>query len=175
MVEGRNVALKAGQQQLAEYLDHHITEELHHDEWLIDDLESIGVSRDDIMNQVPSPTVASLAGAQYYYIYHYRPVAILGYIARLEAYPPTEEQIVAARQATGYDDGAFGCLRTHAEDDPHHRDELFGVLDELPLDERDITAITTNAMATAERCSIMIGEIVSENPLTLLPSERNPI
>lgn len=177
MAQARDIALERADlhpanKPLAEYLDKHIEEELDHDEWLLDDLEVIGVPRRVATDCVPSPTVAALVGSQYYYLHAYRPAALLGYLGRLEHYPPTDEQIETMIRGSGHPREAFRCLLVHADKDPHHSSELFEVVDELPLDEDDITSITTNAMATSERCAFMIHELVSEDPITFLPGEQ---
>ncbi len=69
---------------LAPYFDEHIEEERHHDDWLLDDLETLGRGRDDVLARPPTATIAGLVGAQYYWVIHYHPVAVLGYIALLE-------------------------------------------------------------------------------------------
>ena len=43
---------------LRKYYKKHIQEEMHHDEWILDDLESIGESRRDSLSQKPSQKVA---------------------------------------------------------------------------------------------------------------------
>ena len=48
---------------LATYLEGHIPEELHHDQWLLDDLETLGRARSDVLARPPSATVSrSLSG-----------------------------------------------------------------------------------------------------------------
>src|SRR3954447_9331807 len=63
MAAARDVAL-AGDDALcaalAPYYAEHITEELDHDEWLLDDLELIGYERSAVLRRLPPPTVASL-------------------------------------------------------------------------------------------------------------------
>jgi hypothetical protein len=157
---------------LAAYLDQHIPEELDHDDWLLDDLARIGIARADALDHVPSPAAAAMVGAQYYYIRHFHPVALLGYIGLLEGYPPTEELARAAAQRTGYPIEAFRTLRKHANLDPAHRGDLDRCLDAMPLTPADIRLITTNAMATTERLVMLLNEIVTEHPATLLDSER---
>jgi hypothetical protein len=157
---------------LATYLDRHIPEETGHDDWLLDDLARIGVPPQDALDHIPAPSVAGLVGAQYYYISHYRPVALLGYIGLLEGYPPTEELARSVASRTGYPIDAFRTLRKHANLDPHHRDDLDRCLDAMPLEPGDMTLITTNAMATAERVAMMIDELANEHPLTLLPGDK---
>jgi hypothetical protein len=44
---------------------------MNHDEWLLDDLESIGVSRQESLLLKPLQTVAELVGRQYYWIYYW--------------------------------------------------------------------------------------------------------
>jgi hypothetical protein len=133
---------------LAGYLDGHILEELHHDEWLLDDLEVLGVDRSAILARPPTPSVASLVGAQYYWIFHYHPVAVLGYVALLEGYPPTVELIEELTARTGHDPRGFRTLRKHAELDPGHRDELDELLDSLPLTREQSTVIGLSAIHT---------------------------
>src|SRR5215510_7596973 len=79
--------------KLALYFEHHIPEEMHHDEWLLDDLESLGFNRSDLLRRPPSPTVAGMVGAQYYWIHHYHPVLLLSYIMVMEGYPATAQQL----------------------------------------------------------------------------------
>ena len=50
-----------------------------------------GQNRWSILTRPPSPTVAAAVGAQYYWILHYHPVALLGYVATLEGTLPTVE------------------------------------------------------------------------------------
>jgi|HubBroStandDraft_3_1064219.scaffolds.fasta_scaffold11416_2 hypothetical protein len=167
---GDQDAASSVSRQLAAYLDQHIPEETGHDDWLLDDLARIGVPPRDALDHIPAPSVAGLVGAQYYYISHYRPVALLGYIGLLEGYPPTEEMARSAASRTGYPIDAFRTLRKHANLDPHHRDDLDRCLDAMPLEPGDMTLITTNAMASAERLAIMLDELVTEHPVTLLPA-----
>jgi len=133
---------------LAVYLKKHIKEEMHHDDWLLDDLEVVGIRRSQVLARLPSPTVASLVGSQYYWIFHTHPVALLGYIAVLEGYPPTREFIEDLKQKTGYPDDAFRTLAKHGYLDPYHRDDLNEAIDELPLESQHHTLISMNAMQT---------------------------
>jgi Iron-containing redox enzyme len=150
-------AVSAG---LAAYLVEHIGEERDHDEWLLDDLEALGVGRADVLARPPSPTVAAVVGAQYYWIFHYHPVALLGYIAVLEGYPPTTDLIERIRVRTGYPRDAFRTLLQHAELDPGHREELDVTLDGLPLTEEQAALIGVNAMHTVQLLSRSLDEIV---------------
>src|SRR5687767_9065132 len=70
--------------ELAEYFEHHAVEERGHDEWLLDDISALGISRGEVLRRLPSPAVASLVGSQYYWMFHHHPIAYVGYTAVLE-------------------------------------------------------------------------------------------
>jgi hypothetical protein len=135
---------------LATYLEHHIPEERGHDEWLLADLEFLGVPRDRVLDGIPSPVVAALVGAQYYWVQHVHPVGLLGYVALLEGYPPVQRDIDRVRAATGFGDEAFRTLLLHADLDPGHREELDGVLDSMPLTEPQRTLVGLSALTSVQ-------------------------
>jgi len=74
--------------RLADYLSKHISEEQGHDEWLLEDMEVLGIERKAVLKRVPIPTATALAGTQYYWIFHVHPVALLGFLAVMEGSPP---------------------------------------------------------------------------------------
>ena len=146
---------------LAGYLGEHIEEERDHDEWLLDDLEAIGFHRSSILARPPSPTVASAVGAQYYWVLHYHPVVLLGWIGLLEGYPPTPALIDRLRIATGYGAEVFRTLAAHAELDVDHGDELFEALDRLPLSAAQAAAIGVNAMSSVMFLARALDEVTA--------------
>lgn len=148
---------------LAAYLGQHINEERNHDEWLLDDLEELGISREAAWSRLPSPIVASLVGAQYYWIHHQHPAALLGYIAVLEGNPPVESHIAEVIERTGLTERAFRTYIKHARLDPHHRDDLDSAMDAMPLDESHETLIATSALETQHRLAIALREVVKEH------------
>jgi hypothetical protein len=147
---------------LAPYLAHHIPEEMHHDEWLLDDLELLGRERSAVLRRPPSPTVAALVGAQYYWIHHYHPVALLGYIGLLEGFPPSLRLIDDLQAGTGYERAAFRTMIAHAELDPGHGAELDALVDSLPLTREQSAVIGLSAMQTVELYTRAIEEILGE-------------
>jgi hypothetical protein len=134
---------------VADYCDGHIDEELGHDDWLLEDLASLGVDPDDVRGRPPSPTVAALVGAQYYWIHHVHPVGLLGYVLLLEGWPPTPETVDELRRRTGYGPAAFRTLRAHADLDPSHGRELDAVLDALPLRPAQRELLGVSALSSA--------------------------
>lgn len=150
---------------LVPYLEEHIPEELDHDEWLLQDLEVLGRDRESVLRRVPSPTVAALVGTQYYWILHCHPVALLGYIALFEGYPPAPEMIDRLAERTGYPRDAFRTMIGHAELDPGHREELDRLLDALPLTREQETLMSLSAMFSVDAFARALEEVV-ESALT---------
>jgi hypothetical protein len=144
---------------LAPYLDEHIPEERDHDEWLLEDIEVLGEDRSSVLLRPPSPTVAAAVGAQYYWILHYHPVALLGYIALLEGYPPSIELVDELVDRTGHSRASFRTLIAHAELDPGHRDELEAVLDHLPVTREQSTVMGLSAIYSVRMLARAIDEL----------------
>ena len=152
--------------RLARYLRHHIDEELDHDEWLLEDLESLGVERAGVLARPPPAAVAALVGAQYYWTLHYHPIALLGYMAVLEGHPPSPEQIDLLMERTGFSPRAFRTLIEHAALDPGHGDEIFGMLDELSCGEDLSAVLGLSAMHTVVGLAEVIEAVVDAVPRT---------
>jgi len=146
----------------ADYLSKHIREEMHHDDWLLDDLEVLGVDRARMLARIPSSTVTEMVGSQYYWIYHYHPIALLGYIAVMEGYPNTLEMIDDIRQKTGFPREAFRTLIKHANLDIRHRDDLNEMIDKLPLMPNDTALITVSAIQTVHLAAQALHEVVEQ-------------
>jgi hypothetical protein len=149
---------------LVRYLRHHVTEELHHDDWLLADYAALGLDRADILDSRPSATVAELVGAVYYWILHYHPVAILGHLAVREGVPPSAALIERLQQRTGYPPEAFGCLRHHAVIDPDHDDELWDLIDDLPLTSAQLDLIVEVGAHSVILGDAAIGDVTRTSP-----------
>jgi pyrroloquinoline quinone (PQQ) biosynthesis protein C len=145
--------------RLVEYLEEHIPEEADHDEWLLEDLEALGMRRASVLERPPTSTVAALVGAQYYWILHYHPVALLGYIAVLEGYPPDPADVEALEARTGYPARAYHTVAAHAELDQHHRDELLEAIDALPLTGAHERALGMSAVYTVHMTARALDEV----------------
>lgn len=130
------------------YLAQHIKEEMHHDDWLLEDMEFLGVPRAEVLRRMPSPTVAALIGAHYYWIQHHHPVAKLGQIAVMEGYPPRVEAIDLLAARTGYPRRAFRTIEKHCHLDTDHRDDFDEALDRMPLQDEHHAILETSALHT---------------------------
>jgi hypothetical protein len=147
--------------QIGEYFDHHVPEERGHDDWILGDLRVLGLDPDVAVRRVPSAIVAELVGSQYYWIHHYHPVALLGYIAVVEGYPPSLEGVADAAARTGYPNEAFRTLAKHARLDIGHRDELDRLLDRLPLSPEQQTVVGIAALRTADMTCRLLAELMA--------------
>ena len=146
----------------AAYLSHHIREEMHHDDWLLDDLEVLGVDRAQMLARMPSSTISEMAGSQYYWILHFHPIALLGYIAVMEGYPNTLEMIEEIRLRTGFPREAFRTLIKHANLDIRHRDDLNDMIDNLPLTPEATALVTVSALQTVHLAAQALREVVEQ-------------
>ena len=147
---------------LARYLQEHVEEELGHDDMLLDDLELLGVDRATVVGRMPSPSVASLVGAQYYWIHHHHPIAFLGFVALMEGHPPTPWLIETLISATGYPRAAFRTFAEHGELDPGHRDRLDLTIDALPLTAEHEAIMGVSAMYSATLLPPTIEELLEQ-------------
>jgi hypothetical protein len=148
--------------ELAAYLELHVEEELGHDETLLDDLALLGLGCDQVLERMPPPTVASLVGAQYYWILHHHPVAFLGYVGVMEGYPPSDELVELLIARTGFPREAFRTFSEHGELDPGHRDHLDRTLDALPLSERHEQLIAASAIATVALATGALEQLLAQ-------------
>jgi hypothetical protein len=147
----------------AAYLEQHLPEEIHHDEWLLEDLAVLGRDPSELLRRLPSPTVAALVGSQYYWILHYHPAVLLGYIAVMEGYPPTVDRVEDLVTRTGHPRDAFRTLFKHARLDVHHREDLDGTLDSLPLSRQPQALLGVSALRTVYLASCVLQELL-ESP-----------
>ena len=148
--------------RVAAYLERHIPEELHHDEWLLEDLQVVGVEPDEVLNRVPPVTAASLVGSQYYWALHVHPVAIMGYLAVLEGNPPSAPFLEGVIARTGLPRQAFRTYLKHSLLDPHHGAELNAALDAMPLSEQHSALLGVNAFQTVASLQAMFKELVEQ-------------
>lgn len=152
---------------LVPYLAHHGPEEAGHDRWLLEDLEALGGDPHEPLRLIPSPRVASLVGAQYYWLHHQHPVSLLGHMAVVEGYGPAAGFAERLRELTGHPPGAFRALRRHERLDIRHRQELYETIDRLPLEPRHETLIGISGLHTLQAAIEVFEEIGAAVPAKL--------
>ncbi|MEM7481851.1 MAG: iron-containing redox enzyme family protein [Acidobacteriota bacterium] len=145
---------------LATYLEKHIEEEVEHPEWLLADLAVLGYDEPAVRERFRSAAIASLIGPQLYWIRHVHPLALLGFFAVLEGLPPTLEHMDEVEERTGYPRSAFRMMRSHATLDLEHADELFDLLDSLPLSSDQGSLLAMSSFTTLERVCGVFHEVL---------------
>jgi Iron-containing redox enzyme len=145
--------------RLAKYYRDHAIEEMHHDEWLLEDLGVLGVPKDQVLSAFPPIAAAELVGAQYYWIHHLHPACLLGYILVVEGYPMTKEGVEELIARTGFPRDAFRTLFEHSSLDVHHLEELNETIDELPLSTQHERWIGLNSIFTVRKLTEIMNSI----------------
>ena len=143
---------------LRDYYLEHAEEEQGHDEWLMADLASLGISRDRALRRLPYRSVAALVGSQYYWILHVHPAAYLGYLAVLES-PAETEFLREVHKRTGIPLSSMSCHLNHAELDPDHVAEFDAALDNFPLTREQEELVTVSAITTIGHLENVFTEI----------------
>jgi hypothetical protein len=149
---------------MRDYLRKHIEEEAEHAAWLLEDLEVLGRKRAAVLARVPPVTIAAGVGAQYYFIHHYHPVAVLGYIAVLEHTVLPLEVLQPLVQASKLPARAFRSLLEHAKLDPAHTERVYTLLDAMKLTPGQAQVLGINAFETASLLDKSLQEVFEHAP-----------
>jgi hypothetical protein len=157
---------------LAEYLERHIPEELHGDEEgraALDDLEALGIDTAAVLEARPPTSIAALIGSLAFWIWCRHPVAILGMLT-LEGYQPHPPMIEEIIERTGLPRDGFRQLLLHSDVDVEHADELYRVIDSLPLSPEHEELIALSAFQTMS-CLIdaWLDVLATETPVAVAP------
>lgn len=142
------------------YLARHADEERGHDDWLLEDLQVLGVERAAVLQRLPPPDVAAMVGAQYYFIAHAHPLALLGFFAVLEGSPLTPADVDGLEQRSGVPRAALRTLDKHAALDPRHRDDLDALLDELPLAPEHEALLGLSALTVVGQLAAIVSRLL---------------
>jgi Iron-containing redox enzyme len=149
---------------LGRYYRHHISEELNHDAWALEDLKTAGCDPGGVLSITPSVEVARLVGTQYYWVQHHHPLMLLGYIAVLEAFPPADRQIDEIRDRSGLPESTFRTLRIHGDLDPGHSAEIDQTFNALPLDQKHLEMV---GLSVLHSCEALAASVRALRPLYL--------
>ncbi|PWT99177.1 MAG: hypothetical protein C5B51_27750 [Terriglobia bacterium] len=146
------------------YLARHIPEEVNHDEWLLEDLEVLGVNRESVGRRIPPPAAAALIGSVYYWTLHAHPVAWMGYAAVTEGHPPSEEFLLSFIERSGLPRQAFRTYLKHAHLDPHHSHEMYALLDIMPLSAEHTALLGVVAFQTIRHVAALFDALATQKP-----------
>jgi hypothetical protein len=149
---------------LAAYFRRNSRDESGHAAWAAADYLAAKGDPDRLAEFLPPPELARLVGAQYFWIRHADPVALLGHIAVLEAHPPSPRLAAVLAARTGLPDAAFRTLRGHAEADPHHARRLAETLDRTALPPRRFRLVVRSALTTVDALIDLAAHLSTPHP-----------
>ncbi|MFI6349184.1 iron-containing redox enzyme family protein [Streptomyces sp. NPDC050560] len=144
---------------LVRHLPRHIAEETGHDAWLLRDMRRAGLDPARELAAPPAASVAGLVGAQYYWVAHFHPVCLLGYVAALELHAPSPRLAGLLAARTGLPREAFETVRVHAEVDGGHSDAVLAVLDEADPGPELRRGVRMSALHTLRGLTDVLGEL----------------
>lgn len=134
---------------IRDYLREHIAERANYEESLLVDLEVLGRKRAAVLARLPPVTIATGLGAQYYWIAHYHPVAVMAYIAMLEHTVLPLELLGPLVLGSKLPSRAFRSLLERANQNPPHEQKVYAVLDALQLTTGQKQLLGINTFETA--------------------------
>jgi hypothetical protein len=151
--------------RVAAYLERHIIEEMHGDEpggEALEDLRVLGVDTEALRRRPAGPKIAQLVGAQYFYVLHGHPVAILGYMWVIEVHHPQRDAVERLIEVTGLPRAGFRQLLEHAELDVEHARELNEVIDDLPLGHHQEELVGLSALLTVQLLTDALNDVMDD-------------
>jgi len=148
--------------QLKTYLTDHIAEEQGHDTRLLEDIEILELS--DKVRRVTPPDIVTKIGTQYYYIKHEHPVSILAYLAVIEGNPPTTKELDIVTRKMAIPKSSLRSLYEHAEIDAFHSEELWSLIDSLPLTSSHTEILGVNAMMAVDQAASAYESLLVSSP-----------
>lgn len=133
MVKGSASLLRVGMYmttdpELRAFYAEHLEQERDHCDWLRDDLVAGGVD----FGVIPREAML-MVGVQYYLLHHVSAASLLGYMASLECFPSSMEQIAALELEHG--PAVMRTARRHAEEDIAHGRKILAFIDTRPVQE----------------------------------------
>ena len=149
---------------LVPYFIEHAREELNHDEWLLEDMAALGLDAERARARHAPADVAAMVGTQYYWLEYSHPISLMGCFAVLEGSPPEVEVLEQVAARTGIPAAAFRTLHKHAILDPHHRDDLDAVLDELPITPEHAAIAGLSALAVIDQLGVILERLLALPP-----------
>lgn len=132
------------QRAVIEYLE----EEVGHEEWILNDIETAGGDREAARNVIPHLATQVMVAYNYDYIARKNPVGFFGMVFMLES---TSTQIAthgadAVKKGTGLSEKAFTYLYSHGSLDQKHMKFFENLMDKIddPADQAAIIEVAQN-------------------------------
>jgi hypothetical protein len=147
---------------LDNYFRRHIREEAGHDQWVFEDLK---ILRDnpDPFGSAGSASVATLVGAQYYWLRHLHPLTLLGYIAVIEGEPVDTALVQNVGRQHGLPKDSLRAYIRHGRLDVAHSADLDLLLNSLELTRCHEGWIAQSAFHTVGWLTTILEELLERH------------
>jgi hypothetical protein len=116
-------------QTFVTWCEEHAEEEAPHGAWILDDLETIGLSKETVERGLAHDTVLKLIGSQFMIARSNHPMAILGYVYASECHPGTVAGIEDMADRYDMAKSALKTIFFHADEDVEHAREIRRMLE----------------------------------------------
>jgi pyrroloquinoline quinone (PQQ) biosynthesis protein C len=139
-------------QEVRYFLYDHMMEEKGHEEWVINDLEALGVRRETALTTAPTNHLLALIGYNYWAADRRNPCSVLGMIYALEVIASVYGGPIAAAIADSLllaDDRGISFITSHVTMDTEHMAELRTILNRIE-DEAAKSAVVESAIFNFE-------------------------
>jgi pyrroloquinoline quinone (PQQ) biosynthesis protein C len=112
---------------------HYIEEEAGHDEWILGDLEALGVDASAVRSGAPAVQTEAMVAYAYDFVARRAPVGFFGMVHVLEGTSSALALSAAdsIQRALGLPDRALTYLRTHGHLDQQHVEDFSSIVDRL--------------------------------------------
>ena len=139
----------------------HAVEEYGHHDWILDDLEKLGVDRKSIVSSRPSPGCAALVGYLYYTAGVDNPIGVLGDSFVVEGLSQSFASRVAdtMKDRLGIPDEAVTYLARHGIADQRHMDDLRDLINAHVRRESDLADVIQVARVEFQLYGLMIQDV----------------
>jgi pyrroloquinoline quinone (PQQ) biosynthesis protein C len=131
--------LPADRVALREAVARYITEEIGHEEWILDDLHACGEDLDQVRASAPAPATELMVAYVYDYIARVNPVGFFGMVHVLEgtSHAIATQAAHAIALALDLPPAAFSYLRSHGHLDQEHVRFFESLVNGLPEADRE--------------------------------------
>lgn len=158
--------------QMASYLEQNLVEEAGHEQWVLDDLERLGLDRTSVQLSRPLRQTASFVGSQYFWAEEANPAVCFGYMFTLERTASTPEghraAVVSLSERLGIEMEALSNYSRHGELDFEHQEDKIKLLNTVSLDDRIAEGVLQNCRETTlNMCDLFVE--IAEMPASQLP------
>jgi len=143
------------------FLYSHMMEEKGHEEWVINDLEVVGVARQEVGHHRPSNALLTLNGYNYWAADRRNPCSVLGMVYALEVIASVYGGPIAAAIKESLlleDDRGISFISSHVTMDAEHMAELRLVLNKLHDDDAK-DAVVESTMVNFEQFTKLLEAI----------------